>query len=419
MSGVIPESSRIQWDNIFVVATGFVAFFLKLAIAYNTFGTNDVTTFYMFAGSLRDHGLEWTYRNGLIFFSNFPVFNHPPLTAYYLQFIGTLSKTPFCQNYALTFPFLLRLPGIIADLISLFVVMHIRDTTLERKIPTWAMLLFAISPVSIMVSGFHGNTDPVMTIFLLLAAYMSLRGRPVLCGIFFAMSCQVKIIPLLLIPILFLFWLHRGAATRFTVPFTLLSVILWIEPLTRFPMLFLRNVFSYNSFWGTWGITYLLKLTHWTPFYGGGFFNLPTGATVVVWSLKVVIICAVVAIAWRRRDLGESAVIDSLACAWLVFFVFAPGVCPQYMVWLAPFILLLSAKLYAWLTVASSVALFCLYDALSGGLPWYIAIARNSAGGVSLLVPWELLPWITLIVGMIAFWSSAFVTRSSVREESA
>lgn len=48
---------------------------MKLAIAYNTFGTNDVETFYLFAGSLRDHGLEWTYRNGFFFFSNFPVFN--------------------------------------------------------------------------------------------------------------------------------------------------------------------------------------------------------------------------------------------------------------------------------------------------------------------------------------------------------
>jgi len=413
---VILETSRIHWCNIVIVTAAFIAFFLKLAIAYNTFGTNDVASFYMFAGSLRDHGLEWTYRNGVIFFSNFPVFNHPPLTAYYLELIETLSKTPFSRNCGLTFPFLLRFPGIVADLISVFVVMRIRDTSLHRQVPTWAILLFALSPVSIMVSGFHGNTDPVMAMFLLLAGYMCLRGRPVWCGIFFAMSCQTKIIPLLLLPIVFLFWLHRRAATRFVIPFVILSLTLWIEPLTRFPQLFFRNVFSYNGYWGSWGISYLLKLTHW-PQFNGGFFNLSTAATFVAWILKLAIICAVIAIAWRRRGLGDRAVIDSFACAWIVFFVFAPGVCPQYMVWLAPFVLLLSPKLYASLAVASSIALFFLYNALSNGLPWYIGIARNSADGASHFLPWELLPWITLIVGMIAFWSKAFVTRSSVREQ--
>ncbi len=66
---VILETSRIHWCNIVIVTAAFIAFFLKLAIAYNTFGTNDVASFYMFAGSLRDHGLEWTYRNGVIFLS--------------------------------------------------------------------------------------------------------------------------------------------------------------------------------------------------------------------------------------------------------------------------------------------------------------------------------------------------------------
>src|SRR5438552_16052252 len=88
------ENSRIRPGNVLIVGAALVAFVLKLAIAYSTFGTNDVAAFYMFAGSLREYGLEWTYRNGVIFFSNFPVFNHPPLTAYYLELIGALSKNP-------------------------------------------------------------------------------------------------------------------------------------------------------------------------------------------------------------------------------------------------------------------------------------------------------------------------------------
>jgi uncharacterized membrane protein len=298
------ERSRVRQQNVLIIGAALVAFMLKLGIAYNTFGTNDVAAFYMFAGSLREHGLEWTYRNGVIFFSNFPVFNHPPVTAYYLELIANLSKNSLLKDYGVTFPFLLRFPGIIADLISVLVLMRIRDAVPNRQIPTWAMLLFALSPVSVMVSGFHGNTDSIMTVLLLVSIYMGLRKRPALCGIFFALSCQIKIVPLLLLPIPFFFWLKRGKAMRFILPFTLLNIGLWIQPLTKFPLLFFRNVFSYNGYWGGWGITYWLTLTHWSQF-NGNFFNLPTASTVVAWSLKIGIVCAVILIAWSRLHLSE------------------------------------------------------------------------------------------------------------------
>lgn len=414
----LAENSRIRRQNILIIAAAFVAFGLKLVIALNTFGTNDVAAFYMFAGSLREHGLEWTYRNGVIFFSNFPVFNHPPVTAYYLELVGHLSKNPLLTDYGVTFPFLLRLPGIIADLISVLVLTGIRNAGPTRQIPTWTMLLFALSPVSIMVSGFHGNTDPIMVMFLIISVYMCLRERPVLCGIFFALSCQIKIIPLLLLPIPYFFWLKRGTATRFVVPFTLLSIALWIQPVTQFPALFLRNVFSYNGHWGSWGISYWLKLTRWSQF-NGGFFQLPAGAAAISWTLKIGIVCTIVVLAWRRRHLPDRALLDSIAYAWVVFFVFAPSIGPQYLVWLAPFILLLSPKFYGWLTFSSALALFFLYNDLTGGLPWYIGIARNNSNGLSPTTAWGIWPWATLLVGMILFWKDAVIIHSHLRTERA
>jgi uncharacterized membrane protein len=410
----LAENSPIHQGNLLILGAALVAFFVKLVIAYNTFGTNDVASFYMFSGSLREHGLEWTYRNGVIFFSNFPVFNHPPLTANYLQFIDYLSRNAFLQERGVTFPLLLRLPGIVADLIAVLILIRIRDMTPQRRIPTWAMLLFALSPVSIMVSGFHGNTDPVMAMFLVLTAYMCLLKRPVLSGIFFALSCQIKIIPLLLLPILSFFWLNRRAAIRFTIPLLLLTTAMWIQPLVKFPMLFFRNVFLYNSYWGSWGISYWLKLTQWSQF-NGGFFHLQTAATIVAWALKLGIVCAVLIIAWRRRHLSERALVDSFAYGWMVFFVFAPGVCPQYMVWLAPFILLFSPTMYGWFTLSSALALFFFYNGLTAGLPWYIGIARNNAGGLSQSAPWALWPWAALIAGLFYFWRRATETDPTLR----
>lgn len=402
-----------------IIALALVATVIKVAIALNTFGTNDVAVFYSFSRSLADHGLEWTYQNGVIWFTSrkgylLPIFNHPPLIAHYLQLIGYLSHQGIFQSCGLTFPFLLRLPGIIADFIVVVVLVRLSKTNVRFRIPTWALALFAISPVSVMVSGFHGNTDPVVVMFLVLAAYMCLRERPGLCGIFFALSCQIKVIPLLLLPIIFFFWLARGAAKRFTIPFVLLSIAICAEPLIRFPMLLFRNVLAYGGYWGGWGISYWLRLTQWQQFDGKPF-DMPPAAAATALLLKVGIVAAVLMIAWRRRYVLERGVIDSIAYAWIIFFVFSPSISAQYMVWLAPFILILSPSLYAYLVVSSSVFLFFFYNTVAGGLPWYIAISTSKVNTLNLWTPWSLWPWATLIVGMIFLWKKARATDPSLR----
>src|SRR5260370_1742320 len=159
-----------------IVALALVALTLKLAIAYNTIGTNDAVTFYGFAKVLSQHGLEFTYQHSRYF-------NHPPLTAYYLRGIYALTEQRCCQAVGIHFPFLLRLPGIVADFLVVVVLLRMNKTDL--RIPTWALALFALSPVSLMVSGFHGNTDPVMVLLLVCIVWMCLQNRPVLSGLFF------------------------------------------------------------------------------------------------------------------------------------------------------------------------------------------------------------------------------------------
>src|SRR5437762_2584961 len=175
----------------FVVALALVAMTLKLALAYNTIGTNDAVFFYGFAKVLNEHGLEWTYAHSRYF-------NHPPLTAYFLRGVFVLTEQRWCQDLGIHFPFLLRLPGIMADF--LVVLILLQTSKREIRIPSWALALFAVSPVSLMVSGFHGNTDPVMVLFLICAVWMCLRRQSMLAGLFFALSCQIKIVPLLLLP---------------------------------------------------------------------------------------------------------------------------------------------------------------------------------------------------------------------------
>jgi len=379
-----------------IVALALVAMTLKLAIAYNTIGTNDAVFFYGFAKVLSEHGLEWTYQHSRYF-------NHPPLTAYYLRAIFALTEQRWCQDLGIHFPFLLRLPGIVADFLVVLVLLQMRK--IDIRIPSWALALFAISPVSLMVSGFHGNTDPIMVLLLVCAVWMCLRNRPVLAGLFFALSCQIKIVPLLFLPALVLFWWSQNRSRGFLISGAVTTCLLWLEPLMNFPILFARNVLAYGSYWGIWGITYLFRLTGLTEFSRLSFFDLEPAQNIVISLLKVMIVAAALWIAWRNRQARGPAFVQSLAYTWLVFFVFAPGVCPQYLIWLAPFILILSPIFYTGVLTASSIFLFAFYNVTSGGLPWKVALAMDDSK--QHWTAWSLLPWLVITAGSIALWRKA------------
>ncbi len=387
-----------------IVALALVALTLKLAIAYNTIGTNDAVFFYGFAKVLSQHDLEWTYQHS-------HYFNHPPLPAYYLRGIYALTEQRWCQDIGVHFPFLLRLPGIIADFLVVLVLLRMTKTDLY--IPIWALALFALSPVSLMVSGFHGNTDPVMVLLLVCAGWMCLRSRPVLGGLFFALSCQIKIVPLLFFPAFIFFWQSQGKSRSFLIPAAMTTCLMWLEPLLNFPTLFAKNVLAYGSYWGIWGITYCFRLTGFRQFSRVSFFDLEPAQNLVVTVLKVVIVSAALWIAWRQRHARGRAFIESLACTWLTFFIFAPGVCPQYLIWFAPFILILSPPFYTGLLFASSIFLFAFYNITSGGLPWSVALALDETKQP--WVAWSLLPWLVLIAGAIALWRKTADSKLDLR----
>ena len=76
---------------------------------------------------------------------------------------------------------------------------------------TAALALLAVAPVSIMVSGFHGNTDPVMMFFVLLWLYcLEVWGGPWAAGAAFGMALNVKALPLIFVPAVVLYVSRRG-----------------------------------------------------------------------------------------------------------------------------------------------------------------------------------------------------------------
>jgi hypothetical protein len=369
-------------QEAYIVLIAALAAVAKLYCAWTTTGTMDVICFREFGHYISDHDVIAIYRWT-------PMFNHTPLvgTAASLVYDLTAGRLEW-------FPFCFRVPEIIADFASVLALLWLRRRV--GRPGWWALGLFAASPVALMISGFHGNVDPILALMLLLTALACVAEEPALCGLFLGLACQVKIIPLLVAPIFFFFWWHRGQSRKFFTIATATILLGWAWPLITIPKVFLHNVLDYNSIWGTWGLSAILRLSGMP---GMDSVKMGPAGFWISEVLKVVVIAGVFILAWRRRGGEPISVFTTLSLAFLVFFVFAPGFCVQYLIWIAPLLIVQSERWYAVITAASSVALFAFYTVVSGGIPWDKGF--EAVKNVPRWAPWLLLPWLAMTACLI------------------
>ena len=171
-----------------IIFCALAAFALKLLLALRTYGTNDVYAYQAFA--------VWSHFFGADLYRVEPAFNHPPSMIHALRILYWLAQTTHLQ-----FSFLLRLAGIVADAGTVWILYRMFEDRLTSVGTTIALL--ALAPIQILISGFHGNTDPVMIFFVVLSVWLVSREQIAAAGVAFGLAMCVKIVPVILIPVLF------------------------------------------------------------------------------------------------------------------------------------------------------------------------------------------------------------------------
>ncbi len=383
-------SASVSHTRLLVVIATILAFGAKIYCAWTTIGTNDAVFFRWFGSRIEKVGLVEVYQTIV-------VFNHTPLVGAFCAWGFRMESLTGIQ-----FPFFLRLAGIVADVGSVFALLWLNGRIGNPRL--WLIGLFALSPVSFMVSGYHGNLDPVLTFFLLLAACACVDGRWVCCAIAFGFACHIKVVAFLISPALFFYWWPRGKAWHFAGIAGVVVLGGWVEPLVECPLEFIRNVLGYQSYWGIWGVTWALRSTGFEAFGNLGFVNLNGIQVTIMSGLKYLLITLALWIAWRRRRSDAAGLFATVSLIWAAFFTFAPGVGAQYLVWFAPFVLVFSPRWYLGLTAASTIFLFAFYNAISGGMPWCFGLSNESK--LSGWVTWTMLPWVVMGAYFIYGWKS-------------
>jgi hypothetical protein len=117
-----------------------------------------------------------------------------------------------------------KLPVVLADLL---IVLALVATGRAGRAPPGAAWIYAAHPVSVLVTGFHGQFDAIALLFVLLALDALARGRRDASALLLAAAIATKSFPVLLVPFLALAGAASwGKATRYgllaTVPVALL-----------------------------------------------------------------------------------------------------------------------------------------------------------------------------------------------------
>jgi uncharacterized membrane protein len=257
------------------------------------------------------------------------------------------------------FPFWIRLPAILADIGTVLVV-----TRLIPGISKRLMVLLALNPVSILVSGFHGNTDPVMIFFVVLAVYLLKTSRFNWAAAAFGMAINIKVVPLLLVPaILAYIWTRKSA--RGVILFVSIAAVvvlaLSMPYILSNPLAILKATLGYRGLYGRWGISLLLV----------GFPISEAGHAIAYRVLQVLVIALTLALAVylnrRRIDLTYQ-----IGLTFFLLFFLTPAHALQYLAWPVPFILALGFWWSFAYYTSAGLYLFLTYNFWSKG-QWYFA----------------------------------------------
>ncbi|HEX8457828.1 MAG TPA: hypothetical protein VF656_11065 [Pyrinomonadaceae bacterium] len=365
-----------------IFACALLATTVKIFLALYSSGTLDVFAFREFLANIRDvGGIATYYRTGR---AGNP-FNHPPFMIHAIRAMGWLADATH-----LPFRFWLRFPAILADLGNLFLVWKICERNPALRHTPRALLLLAVYPGSIWISGYHGNTDPLMIFFVLLSLYllhrargakswlMSARGATWLAGAAFGMALNIKIVPVVFAPAVFLFLPDLKTRAKFFAAAAGVFLLASLPYIAEDPFVIWKTVFGYKSQYGRWGWTQLtVKLFPGAPLPLNSNHQL-TGlhaqaATAGRYLMLASITAASVWMNWRRREERPPIFLQCGFVAFLFLFL-TPGFGTQYLAWLAPWMFVRGApgtRLYYWAS-ACYITLF------------YLTLSRAAQGALGL-----------------------------------
>jgi hypothetical protein len=290
----------------------------RLWLWWNVKGTSDVERWMRFGEAVHENGLHHTYVTDT-------AFNHPPRMGLYAAAVWEVTGDTV-NDFARG----LKLAALLGEAIVLAV--------LTRLAGLPALAAYAAAPAAILVAGWHGNTDPLVAAFVLLAALAFDRARFFTAGLAFGAALNVKLLPLLLLPLLLIGAPDRRALGRICGALALAAIPFIPVLLTTAPEMY-RNMIAYNSSPNDWGFLAFLNRAKDQPELQGAF--EPVRDAFLTYG-RYLVLSAVVALGVASRLRLHFSMIEQFALGGALFLFLTSGFGVQYVVLIAGLLILVN-----------------------------------------------------------------------------
>ena len=265
------------------------------------------------------------------------------------------------RHTGLSFAVLVKLPVVAAEIA--IVALLARWGAERGGAARWAPWIYALHPLAVLVSGFHGQFDSLALLMVLLAVRASERGRHDAAALALAAAIALKSFPVLAVPVLLLRVTGPAARARFVALATLPVAALLVPYLAHDAGAVARELFGYGGVadfgWiGAWrGLRWV---TEGTLARGEARFHGP-----LVAAAKVLFLAAYAAIVAR---MARREAITAVLAVLVAFEAFYGALSAQYLLWVIPLAALRPDRWLAMYSVFASMGLVGFYLFLAPGV---------------------------------------------------
>jgi hypothetical protein len=291
---------------------------------------------------------------------------------------------------------------VLADALLCVALWWVAGRAWGRASGRWAAAVYALNPIAILISGYHGQFDALPSLFSVLGAgfLVGQRPRSVPAGLLLGVAMALKPFPALLVPIFvrapglslrgraLVGALSLGVVAAITAPYLLANAAGVVQ-----------NIGGYGGLndQGVGGLMRALWLYRANNIYLPGAFGNELSATTRWLALAAIGLTFVLTL---RAPVPRAA-----AAVYLAFLSFFGGVSTQYLLWPLPWLLIagmspLWAIWYGLTASAGAVGFYMVYwPQMILGPPWRGPMPENAG----IFVGGQALAWI----GILSTWLAA------------
>lgn len=273
----------------------------------------------------------------------------PPFQLHILSMIQTTEKYFHNPNG------LWKIPAIIAD-IGIAILIYLILKNFLKKPSSKALIgsvFYLLNPITIFVSGFHGQTESVWIFFILLSWYLLVvKKRSFLSSIMLGLAISFKL-PAVLLALGFIGLLQnfkKGILYFFNV-FCIFILSLIPELIIDADAL-IKQVFFYSSTPNIWGLTLIIGRSLMLDINEVLKFSL---------VLKTFLLILTGGYMYYHYCYYPKRFFIFCQTVLIIFFIFTPGFGTQYLLWLLPFLILTKSVFLLSYTILTSLAYLHTY----------------------------------------------------------